>query len=278
MKQLILFGLAIATVSTLLVSCSSDNTITANPSFAYAKGEVYTYDYYQRNIDNQRVDSTKRKRTWTVLQTDATAAMGAPAGQQNVTMIKDDLYNEDGTTIASTDTIFVSAQEDGEFYEYDMLGVAASRFDSQLLDTALSQIPKQWSKIGSTRDASALSWTSAASFLDSVFIPVGATTLSGTIEGSARADHKGKTDIAVPNGDYPTAYATDHSIMITATVSAFTAIDDSLKMHVALDLNDGLLMQSMDSKNVPINIPGIPGIPDSAPVIGFDMELVSITR
>jgi|GEM_PF-7051914 len=256
-------GLAAA----LLTGCGDDTT-TPPPSATYLKykqGATYTYNTYQRDDTNKRIDGSKQVVIWTVLKADTTYQ-----SQGSVAMIAQATYDGSGATVLSRDTIFVQSDgTSGKVSQYDVMGEFFGRVP--LAAQYRDSVAKTWSQIGDTKTTGTTSWqTAPEATVNNVMIPLGPTTVSITAFVKMSANHKGAVNSVVPAGTFATAYRTDHTVGIRATAFGSTVLNDSLIAHYEFDNAAGLIRKSLDSKALTLQ-----GTTQVVP--GFEMELTAYT-
>lgn len=277
MRNFITLGIAALLATGAFVGCSSDNgtqPTQLNPFFELKQGDTFTYARYERDMNNQRVESSKTMHKWAVLQTDLSFA-----GQSKVARILQ--INYDGsmsTEISPRDTIYIRSAIDGKIWIYNMIGTAIARVPSAA--PFASSVPAGWFQAGDNKNAGALSWSSTGGLIiayDTVDVPP--LTVPLKLEISGTAYHKGKVPTSVGSTTYANAFHTDHTITVkaTGTVGGFpiTAMDDSLALSFDTDITSGIIRQVMKSDTVVTNLTGTPS---PTPVPGFEMELVGMVR
>jgi hypothetical protein len=272
MKKLLLTCLAAGSVLLGVAGCSSGNTVApieGSQYLKYGKGDMMTYEVYDRDAANARVDASKSIRVWTVLDTGITYQ-----NKSGVARIEEINYQADGTTETSRDTIYVLSGEDGKVYQYNLLGSMVARI-SVAKDFADS-VPKSWVWIGDIKDTGPLSWLSAGTVQFNMTVQ----TITAKATVSMNASHVGKKSVTVNDSTFANAFHTDHTLLVSATpVSGGTTqlLNDSLAIHYDIDITAGIVKQTMDSKSVSVTAPGVP-IPIPVPVTGFEMNLKSYTK
>ncbi len=257
MKQLLQTLLILVVAAVTMVGCADSPTqTTVNIYLQYKKGDTFTYNYYTRDSTNQRIQSSKQVRTWTVLKTDT-----AVDSRINVIAVDEKIFDAAGTTQTGGDTLYFTSQADGRVEQYDiirnlmaLIPVVANYRDS---------ISSEWVRIGDTKTAQATTWESLPGGLtvNNVDIPlVGKTSITLTMN----AAHQGRHDTTSMAGSFTNNYRTNHTLTFKASI-----LTDSLIAHYDIDTKGGVVYQSADSKMIAAL---------GLQVAGFDMELVSYTR
>lgn len=254
-----------------------------NLSFQLKTGDKYTYDYYDRDEQNARVDDSKKVVVWTVLRTDVTLE-----GKSGAAEIQQITYEADGTTAIDTTTIYLLTNGQGQVLQYNLLQTVLAQFSGSVdLSPVIAQLPNAWIQVSDTKSPSPISW-SFPDILQTVqdVDLAGLATLDISLLMSVKSSHKGRMSVTVPAGTYATAYVTDHETPTTIKAaedkdippvinikSGDELIQDAATLHYAVDIEAGILSMSMDSKSttlIPVSLP--------YPVTGFEMELTSSVR
>jgi hypothetical protein len=265
MNKNLLLALALAG-STLLgiTGCGDDPvTIQPDPKFSFTANEKFTYESTPRDMSQAPAPAEKRKVVWTVLQTGLTVG-----GRTEVSKVLEQRMGADSTTVESTDTLYFSANALGEFYQYDLIGSVARRIPAAALISG--EIPPTWTKIGDTKNASALSYVATTE--STITVTVSGIPVSVTY--SVRGEHKGKTSVTVPKKTTATAFSTDLIVKLKASALGNPITNDSLTMNYAMDVTDGILKQSQESKTIIFKDPAT-GIDSPQAIAGFDFLLKS---
>ncbi len=267
MKNLSMLALA-GLVTVGISACGSDPVaVEVNKYVELKKGDKFTYDTYDLDASQQRVAASKGVRTWTVEETGLTFE-----GKQGVSRILEVNYGADGTTEISKDTVYIASNGQGQIFQYDVFGNIIGRIAAAA--AAANDIPKSWIQIGDVKSSGSLTWLSSG----------GPTVKNLTVMGLAvqmtlemTAKHQGKKTVTVPAGTYASAFLTDHAVSVLAKDPSTNAVilNDSMMVHYNIDVNLGIVKQTLDSKTVKLMTPL--GAIDQ-PLAGFEMELKSTTK
>ncbi len=274
-----------------IAACGDDDPGLApvNKKFAFRVDDTFTYDYYERDAENNPIDTSKQVVVWTVVDTDLSMF-----SRGDVTEIEEVRYEADGTTEISRSTIYMNINSDGQVEVYDLFGTVLNRFSGDInLADYTDQIPKQWVTVGSTNDANARVLMDDPQLvikrLENLVLPEPLGTLIGPIDINlqlgVRTEHLGAGEITVDAGTYEKAYSTDTKVRVQMQnaeeinvpgIGTFPAgtnlIQDSIGVHYDFDIDAGMLMNTMESKQVLVN--------NTLPVdvTGFEMELTAVQR
>lgn len=238
---------------------------------AFAVGDTLVYDFYSRDMDNQRVASSRQQKTWHVLRSNI-----AYQGKTGVTEILEVTTDVSGSVEMGRDTIYMQMASNGEMHQYDMLRTLLSRVDgaAEILGGAL---PAQWTLVANTQMQSTGSWKSLG--VDSV--EVKNITLPGVpaalnMAFKLNASHKGQESLTVPAGAY-TVLRTDHKLKIDVRPAAFpiSALSDSVGVRFSVTAAEGIVSQIFESKLMEASLLGQT---QQLVLIGFEMELASYKR
>ena len=282
-RTIALLILPLLVASVAFVGCGDDDDPIAvvNQSFNFKVGDTYTYDYYDRDMQNMQDATTKQVFVWTVLQTDLTMF-----SRSKVTEVEEVRYAADGTTETGRSKIYFSVDTDGQLFMYDLFGAVLNRFSGDLdLSAYLDGITKVWIHVGSTKDANARVLVDAPQLLNQTLtdVEVAGIMFDAQIVLGIRSQHLGRDSLTVAAGSYD-AYSTDNVIrgaisnkdQITVSgipIPANTSlVSDSVTTHFDLDLRDGILRQTLDGKTV--SVAGL----FSTDVTGFERELTAATH
>ncbi|MEP7219521.1 MAG: hypothetical protein ABI876_11430, partial [Bacteroidota bacterium] len=234
---------------------------------SFKLGDTITYDYYDRDSANTRMQDTKRKQTWTVVETGL-----AFQGKTNVTKVIEVGYTTGGTSEFSRDTIYIQKGDDGSVYEYDLIRKMILHVQGG--EAFVPAVPPRWVRMTSTSQSSA-TWSGIEG--DSIALNNVAIAGVGNIDLLMRlgVTHKGTQSATVPAGTYGDALHTDHSLKMDAKVTGFglKVLNDSLAGHVDYSAKDGVLRQSLESRSLVASVIGQSYI---LTVVGYDMELASV--
>lgn len=266
MKNLSMLALAGA-LTFGIVGCGSDPvSVEVNKYVEFKKGDKFTYNVYDLDQDQNRVDSTKTVRVWTVDTTGLTYE-----SKVNVTRVFEVNYKADGVTELNRDTVYLQADQQGTVWQYDVFGNILRRIPGA--EDAAAQLPKEWVWIGDVKTSSARTWPSLATVGGQNISIIG---IAVVLEYSMDASHIGKQSVTVPAGTY-SSFATDHSVHVKGTdpSGGGTILDDSMLLHYNIDIEGGIVREKLDSKTVAISYASIQ-LDEAVP--GFDMELVAVTR
>jgi hypothetical protein len=265
MKKLSMLALAGA-LTFAIVGCGSDPvSVEVNKFLEFKKGDVFTYDVYDLDQNQARVDSTRTVRIWTVDTTGLTFE-----SKVNVTRVFEVNYKADGVTELNRDTIYLQTDQQGLVWQYDVFGSILKRIPGA--EAAAEQLTPQWVWIGDVKTSGARTWPSlptvAGQNVTILSIPI-------SLQYSMDASHVGKESVTVAAGTY-NAFVTDHTVNVKGTEpgTGTVMLDDSMMLHYSIDINGGIVRETLDSKSVHISSP----LSFDQPVPGFDMELVAVTR
>lgn len=281
MKNSLKWALAVV-VALGAVGCSKDDTtspVNTNSTIEFKQNDQFKYAYYDRDsVTDQRIDSTRMVKQWTVLKTGLTVA-----ARSGVSMIEETTFSDQAGTIpAVKDTFYfqATASGNGDVLQYDALGAVISRFLAAA--NYADSIPKAWVKVSDTKATIAESWNSLfAGTLDAavtVTVPsVGEIPVSVKI--AMTANHKGTQATTVAAGSYPAAFHTDHQIIVTGTSTdgLIELVRDTLSLSYDVDIKGGILRQVLHSgKFTPQG--SLATFVPSKKLLGFELELISVTR
>lgn len=264
------------------VGCGDDDDPIGNVNqrFAFKAGDKYTYDYYDRDAQNMRDESTKKVVTWTVLET----GISGFNGRSNVTSVEEVRYEADGTTETGRDTIHFQIDADGQIHIYDYFGTILNRFSGDLdLAAYLTGLNKVWLQLGSTNDANARVLVDEPTLINQTLtdVDVEGIVFDAQISLGYRSEHLGRDSLEVLLGKFD-AFSTDNIIRVSITNKdplnigvgtlppGTTIVGDSVMTHFDVDIVNGILRQTLDSKTV--SVAGF----FSTDVAGFEMELKSV--
>jgi hypothetical protein len=255
-----------------LVGCGDDPAAPTdiNTHFQPKQGDTFTYARYDRDMNNQRVTSSKTIHKWVVIQ-----AGLSHEGRNDVAKIVQLNYQADGVTSSGpNDTLYISSNANGEVF-MNVIGATISRIP--IAADFASQVPFTWVKVTDTKTANTMRYSA---------ILGGSTVFNATIPGfptplqvivTDTAYHKGKTGATIEGNTYGNAFHTDHTMKMLATTAGFTIINnDSLHLGFDVDVSGGILRQTMDSDSITATIP-LQGARTEA-VAGFEMVLISSVR
>ncbi|MEO5931410.1 MAG: hypothetical protein ABIR47_15865 [Candidatus Kapaibacterium sp.] len=235
---------------------------------SFKLGDTITYDYYDRDSSNTRLQDTKRKQTWTVVETGLSFQ-----GKTNVTKVIEVGYTTGGTSEFNRDTIYLQKGDDGSVYEYDLIRKMILHVQGG--EAFAPAIESRWVRMTSTSQSSA-TWSGITG--DSIVlknVPVAGAPANVDLTLRLAVTHKGTQSATVPAGTYSDAVHTDHSLKIDAKVTGFglKVLDDSLAGHVDYSAKDGVLRQSLESRSL---VASVLGQSYTLTVVGYDMELAGV--
>ncbi|MDB5036283.1 MAG: hypothetical protein JWQ98_3524 [Chlorobi bacterium] len=234
---------------------------------SFKLGDTITYDYYDRDSTNTRMQDSKRKQTWTVAETGLSFQ-----GKTNVTKVIEVNYTTSGASEFSRDTIYLQKGDDGSVYEYDLIHKMILHVQGG--DAFAAAVTPRWVRMTSTSQSSA-TWSGIEG--DSIALTNVPIAGVGNIDLLMRlaVSHKGTQSATVPAGTYGDATHTDHSLKIDAKVTGLglKVLSDSLAGHIDYSAKDGVLRQSLESRMLVASVFGTSYI---LTVDGYDMELVSV--
>jgi hypothetical protein len=274
MNKTLLACLLAGSVLIGVAGCSEDTptqTVEGGQVLTFKTGDSFKYEAYDRDTNNVRIDTSKKVKVWTVLDTNLSIY-----SQTHVTRILQTNYDAAGTTqdpIHPTDTLYMKVNGEGQVFQYDALGAMVGRI--QAAASFAPSVPKQWVQIADTKGAAVISSTSATQFDANV------SGLPVTIHLSMSGNSTGKQPVLLHmanNKDttFANSFHADHSLKVLADQTGGAQIlSDSIKVHYDVEVNGGLLKQTIDSKTVTLTT-GFGNIVQ--PVTGFEMVLVSYTR
>lgn len=269
MKQF-LKGLALVGAVAVLVAGCSDDSINPNPTpqpkdtnyVEFKANDKFTYHYYPRDVNNNRDNSGKLVKVWTVVKVDQTIAE-----RNKVAVVQEMTFEADGVTpLGVADTFYFHANSDGEFSQYDLLRAVVKRIPGA--ESFLQDVEGKWVRIGNTKATSATSWVAIeGGQVDNLITILGFPT---AVTLSINAQHAGKQSITVPSGTYANNFHTDHRVIIGVDSEGLSIhAKDTLRLSYDITAKEGIVKQSLDSKTFTATSQQIPG---------FEMELVSVTR
>lgn len=275
MKNTLLFGAALGIALLTAVGCGDDATSPTdiNTHFELKQGDTFTYARYDRDMQNQRVESTKTMHKWVVVQTGLTYQ-----GKTGVAKMLQLNFDATGTSqTGPADTVYIRSAVDGEVF-MNVISATLSRIPiaAPFADT----IQFKWFKVSDTKQSNASTWFSLGTqtgFIQDVEYPLpGLGNVPVRLNINAFAYHHGKVPTTIGTTSHPNAFHTDHTVTLTATGLGSTFIQDSLHLSYEVDVTSGILRQTMTSDSVTATLPG--SGPVSEAVLGFEMELVSAVR
>ncbi len=236
-----------------------------------AKGDTATFNYRDRDTMNNVVPGSERKRTWIVDEAGLSLY-----GKTNVSRVYQRTYDASGTTVATTDTLYLVTETDGSVYQYDYLRVLLSRVSDG--GSFSASLPALWVKLTNVNLTTAATWSSLpvdSQVVKNVTPPGIPTSLDVTFR--LAGTHRGAQSATVPAGTYAGAVHTDHALKLVVKLSTLpiTALTDSLMIHCDAAANDGVLRLALDSKTLVANVLTAT---QALPVSGFEMELVGVAR
>lgn len=272
MKQILALGALVAIALTAMSGCSDDSVsgTDINQFFEPKKGDTFTYARYERDMNNQRVDSTKTIHKWIVLETKINYK-----SRNDVAKILQLNFDMTGTIKTGDDDIlYISAPATGEVY-MDVISSTIRRIPN--VNVFADSIPFDWFQISDTKSSNAVVFASltGSGITKDVVYPSPAGNLDLRLNVTGSGYHKGKVPTSVGSTLYPNAFHTDHAVKIKAILWRLTGaavIDDSLHISYDVDTQEGILRQVMQSDTITANLPII-GRQDQ-PVNGFEMELI----
>lgn len=251
------------------------NAVYTSPSIpvtvgrsVFTVGDTLVYDFYDRDMDNQRVASSRQQKTWHVLRSNIQYE-----GKTGVTEILEVTTTGGGSVETGRDTIYIQMAQNGEVHQYDMLRMLLTRADgaAEVLGTALQP---QWILIGNTQMQTSASWNA----LNADSVEVKNITLPGVptalnMAFRMNASHKGQENLTVPAGAY-TVLRTDHKVSIVVRPAAIPIpiLSDSVGARFAITSAEGIVASIFESKVMEAMLLGQT---QQLPIIGFEMELVA---
>lgn len=270
MKHVIGGALLSLLASIVMIGCSDEKTVdppVVDSSYIKFKAnDSFTFNYYERDAQNARIDASKQVKVWTVLsinQTIGDERAGTVRG--GVAVIREVTYDGTGTTPMGTpDTFYIHATSEGEVAQYNLLRSVVKRIPGG--EIFLDSVPAKWILIGDTKKNGAATWDAIEG--GRITNAVAILTIPTTVTLAMNATHEGKVTSTVPKGTYTDAYRTDHKMIITTESSVFNS-KDTLNISYELNAKDGILRQSLRSALI---------LSGSQQIPGFEMELVSATH
>lgn len=268
-----------------VVACGDDDPGLApvNQKFAYRANDRFTYDYYERDSNNVRDESSKQVVVWTVLRVGLDTL-----SRKGVAEIEEVRFEADGTTEVGRSKMYMRTDSDGQVLVYDLVGTVLNRFTGGVdLSAYITQVPKAWVTIGSTNDANARVLMDDPNFivttLNNVVIPP-IDPFDVKLDVAVRTDHRGAMEVTAPVGTYQKAYVTDTKVFVdmenadpivyqSFPIPAGTQIiSDSVSITNEIDIDAGIVRQESASKNIlAANL--FPTF-----VSGYEMELTAVQR
>ena len=223
MKNLLKY-LAFAGLVAVAVSGCGDDPVqppsgNGGGQFTFKQNDKYTYNYYTHDEANQRDNSSKQVKVWTVLNVNQSIG-----GQSGVSVIDEQTFESNGTTpIGARDTFYIRTTSDGKVYQYNLLRSVVKRIPGA--SVFIDSVPPAWIQISNTSATSATTWSATGG------APVsGTVTIGGfptTINLTMPATHKGTQSVTVPKGTIANSVHTDHQVVIAAT-NQFLSTSDSV--------------------------------------------------
>lgn len=266
MKRILSLTATVVVVALTFVGCGDDGpSEPVNTYLTFKVGDQFTYNYYQRDSSNQRVDASKQVRKWTVLRTDLSYN-----GRTTATEVEEQVFDATGTTLAYRDTLYFSSTGQGKVEQYDIVGnfLALIPFAAAYRDS----VAPTWVQIGDVKTTGALSWVSLPTIqVNNVQVPVGPSTISVNIQLTMNASHKGKINVTTPAETFTNNFRTDHSLKFTVLSAGIPLLTDSLQTHYDVDTKGGVTKNSADSRSITFS-------GSTVDIPGYEMELVSYTR
>jgi hypothetical protein len=265
MKQF-LKCLALAATASMLVAGCSDDSPTTPPtndptSVQFKANDKYTYNYYPHDVNDNRDNSGKLVKVWTVLSVN-----NSVGGRTNVVKIEEKTFGSDGVTPTGlADTFSFQSNTDGKFSQYNLLRAVVKRIPQG--EVFLQNVPENWVQVGDTKTATATSWDALGSgpISDSISI----LGFQAKVTFAMNAAHKGKQSVTVPSGTFASSFHTDHKVVINVDSDALSMhAKDTLSLSYDITPQHGIVRQSLSSKTFSAANQQVPG---------FDMELVSVT-
>jgi hypothetical protein len=262
MKKRMLMACLVAGIALAgITGCSEDGggTIVEGSQYlTFKNGDSFTYKVYNRDSTNANITNpdSVTTETWTVIDTNASA------------------YSRTGVTVflvtsnGMQDTVYMQSQANGNLWQYNVLGKMVARIE--IASAFADQVPASWVNISHTKAVTAEPLTPTnASF------PMTIATITANTFLTLTPSHKGQLSSAVTAGDssYTKVFHTDHSLAVRAeTTQLGTVLNDSLSLHYDVGLQQGMIRQSLDSKQVELANIG------PLQVSGFERVLVSYSR
>ncbi len=266
MKHLLSGALLGLIAAALVAGCSDDGTSNPPPTPAdttymkYDTGSTYTYNYYERDASNQRVEATKQVKVWKVLKINQTT--GERGG---VTVIQEVSYDGTGTTpTGAVDTFYVQSTSEGEVSQYNLLRSVVKRIPGG--EIFLDSVPPKWILIGNTKRPTAGTWDAIDG--GKIINTVAIATIPTTVTLAMNAAHAGKQSVTVPKETIADSYHTDHKMVITTESAVFNSKDT---FNISYDVSPkyGIVRQVLKSATF---------LNGSQTIPGFEMELVAVTK
>lgn len=267
-----LLTLALMAVALVGVTgCGDDDPppTTTDPTFSFKANQKFSYESTPRDMSNNPESANMRLVNWTVLQTGLTYE-----GKSGVSRIKEERFAADNITVESTDTIYIATTANGEFFQYDMVGSVVGRIPAAAI--IKDSIPAFWTKIGDTKTTTAGSFVAMTKTTSNITVPL-ANPITATVTSGIRGEYKGKSTVVVPLKSAANAFLSDLFVSLDASAGGIPITNDSLKMSVALDATDGILMQSLESKTIGFLNPAT-FQQEPQPIAGFDMKLKTVVQ
>ncbi len=254
-----------------IVGCSSgspsDNTTDVNQFLEFKTGDKFTYNSYDRDASNQRVESSKEVVVWTVLRSGLDTL-----GKSEVAEIEAVTYETDGTTEKGRTKLYFSANGQGHLFQYNLIQSVVGRFDNETVQALIDSIPDAWIQISDTKTTVDDSWSYAGAGNIKKSISIG--DFQGQMTLDVNSYHNGKVTTSVEAGEFTKTVNTDNNVTLHVTAASLTAVSDSMSVHFDVDIDGGILKESLDSKTITVTILQA----TEYEVNGFEMELVSVTR
>lgn len=256
---------AIACMAAIVLAGCGDDPVDPTPGnsrITFKQNDRFTYNYYTRNDANQRDESTKQVKVWTVTGVDQSIG-----GRTGVAVIAEQTFQADGTTpTGERDTFYIQSAADGKLYQYNLLRSVAKRIPGAEL--FIDSVPPTWIQISNTGATDATTWSATGGSPVSAQIQILNTT--ATISLAMNAVHKGTQSVTVPKGTMTGSVHTDHSVIISASTQ-FGSSSDTLTVSYDVSATEGIARQVLNSAVISL-------LSTDRPVPGFEMELVSSVR
>jgi hypothetical protein len=273
MKNMLMACFAAGIALAGIAGCSDDaptQVVEGTQYLKFKEGDQFHYEVYDRDTNNVRITSSMKMQHWTVIDTGAPALGGQSVG---ITVFE---VTTDGAT--EKDTMYLQSRSDGVVQMYDVLGSMVSRF--AIGESIGASVPKQWVKISDTKSPGALTWESTGDAIFSVATTIGGFPVNAQVTLTMDASHKGKQSAQGVDSTFANSFHTDHVLKVAATDPTFgnvlVADSSAINIHYDVDINAGIVKQTLDSRTVTLT-PSVGG-PIPQPVTGFEMILKSYTR
>jgi len=249
-----------------IAGCGDDPVDPGNGNqggqLTFKQNDQFTYNYYTRDASNQRDESTKQVKVWTIIDVNQTVG-----GRNGVTVIAEQTFQADGVTpTAERDTFYIQTASDGRIYQYNLLRSVVKRIPGAA--AFIDSVPPAWIQIGNTGATTATTWSATGD--GPVTAEVSIIGIATNISLTMNAMHKGTQSVTVPKGTITNSVHTDHDVIVAASTQ-FGGSSDTLRVAYDISSTEGIARQTLGTRTITL-------LSLNQMVPGFDMELVSAVR